>query len=412
MATRRVKRIKRTKKHLHHVRRKTNRRRQRHTRRQRGGMLAAFKGLGKLFVKKINPRGGSLYDGIEVFSTDDNTFHIGNQRLDEYDASHKLEDKIYADKIRFYLTNAKIQFDHGDMIALDKTIFDKFVSAFAYGKKPYDPTTFSQKSAAVDSATDTDSRKILIQEGGVSFGSIFKPWSDNSCTFDEKQRPFTKYVFTKQRTPPSVRVAFVMSSMDAKTYCALAKYQTEDSRMYDFKIDFSLISPSVTITLDAKPVESWDIRDDFEITYGKILGCYSSCEQPYTDSYEFYEEKNPVIATLFFTKKTETVYSPIVYKNHIQKLINSCVDQLQDPNINKLFTKVEATTIVTKLEAFKQKLESSSDQDLNALKQLDEYVYNYVRLTFNKFLGQKTKEQSLADQMSRLSIGSSAAAAP
>ena len=174
MATRRVKRIKHTKKHLQHGRRKTkHRRRQRHTRRQQGGMFA-LKGIVKMFTKKINPRGGPLYDGIEVFSTDDNTFNIGNQRLDEYDASREL-DKIYADKIRFYLTTAKIEFDHDDMIVLNKPEFEKFVGAFVYGPT-YDPAPNLQKSAAVvpraasaapvasgASASDTDSKKIFTK---------------------------------------------------------------------------------------------------------------------------------------------------------------------------------------------------------------------------------------------------------
>ncbi len=129
MATRRVKR---SKKQVHRARdRKTNRRRQRHTRRHQGGMFKSFaKFVG---TKTINPKGGQLYDGIEVFSPGENVFHIGNRRLDAYDASTDPNDRVYADKIRFYLKAAGIQ-HRNDMIVIDQSNFDKFVAAFASNK--------------------------------------------------------------------------------------------------------------------------------------------------------------------------------------------------------------------------------------------------------------------------------------
>lgn len=457
MATRRVKRVKRSKKQVHRARdRKTNRRHKtnhrRYTRRQRGGAI----------IKVCEKKGlfEALASGIDI-TYDDEThwFKIGTKPtiLDletfngkkRYERAVRVLRQIYGENENSTQLNWSNFAQFANMYCYknaadpqcaqitgfvdlyrSSTIVDQNASvvgriiqtSIEEGEKQANNKTnnrFKQSldssgaSGAAASATDTDSKKILIQEGGVSFGSIFKPWSDNSCTFDEKQGPFTKYVFTKQRNPPSVRVAFVMSPMDAKTYCALAKYQMEGSKIHEYTIDYNLISPSITLTLNAKPVESWDIRDDFEITYGKILGCYSSCEQPYTDSYEFYEEKNPVIATLFFTKKPETVYAPIVYKNHIQKLINSCVDQVTKNK--KLFTEDETRTIVTKLEEFKKRLETLTDQDMNALKQLDSEVSDYVRVTFNRLLVQKTKEQSLVSKISKMSIGTAgagAAAAP
>jgi len=140
MATRRVKR---SKKQVHRARdRKTNRRRQRHSRRHQGGM---FKSFAKLFTKKINEKGGRLYDGIEVFSTGDNEFHIGNRRLDAYDASTDPNDRVYADKIRFYLKAVGIQHSN-DMIVLDQSNFDKFVAAFASNK--FVPTAAAAGAAA------------------------------------------------------------------------------------------------------------------------------------------------------------------------------------------------------------------------------------------------------------------------
>jgi hypothetical protein len=421
MATRRVKRIKHTKKHLQHGRRKTkHRRRQRHTRRQQGGMFA-LKGFAKMFTKKINPRGGSLYDGIEVFSADDDTFNIGNQRLDEYDASRELENKIYADKIRFYLTSAKIKFNHNDMIVLTTQEFDKFVGAFVYGPK-YDPTPFLQKSAAVvpraavasaaasgdASASDADSKKILIKRDGVQFKGDLNTWKGNVCEFPKiAEEPFKKFVFTMKTNPPSVLVKYVMSS-DAKTFCALAKYQTKDS-MYECNIDFSLFSPSVTLTLNAKNEDPWNITSAFDYVYGKIKRCYDSCEEPYNDSYAFYQENHTLIAMLFFTEPPETVYPPIVYQRVIQKRIVQCMAQIR---LNKLFREDEATPIITHLEDFEQRLKELSDDpnpNLKALKTLDNEVNTYVRVTFQRLLVQKNKE-SLVDRMSSLSIGAAAAA--
>ena len=172
MATRRVKR---SKKQVHRAHgRKTNRHRKtkRHsriTRRHQGGMLKSF---AKLFTKKMNEKGGPLYDGIEVFSPEDNAFHIGNQRLDAYDASSNPNDKVYADKIRFYLKAADIRHSN-DMIVLDQTNFDKFVRAFA-------SNTFNAPSAVASGASGASGAsaaapvvpKMSLNELMVSSGII------------------------------------------------------------------------------------------------------------------------------------------------------------------------------------------------------------------------------------------------
>ena len=124
-----TRRVKRSKKQVHRsCGRKTNRRR--YTRRQRGGMLkAAAMGFAKFIgATKINPKGGLMFNGIEVFSIGDNAFHIGSRSLDEYDKSSDPNDKVYADKIRFYLTAAGIHHED-DMIVLDRSSFDKFKNA-------------------------------------------------------------------------------------------------------------------------------------------------------------------------------------------------------------------------------------------------------------------------------------------
>lgn len=458
-ATRRVKRVKRSKKQVHHGRRKTNRRhktnRRRYTRRQRGGRIITVceKTHTGFFKTESNA------SGIDIMYDDEtHMFKIGSahyetvESLRSFKGAARYERAVsvlnrmgetstqlnwynFARFANMYCPNAAdpqcaqitaFVDSHRSSRIEDKnpTVVGRIIQdSIKYGQNDNKHSDASFKNSLGSSGAsgaaapdDTDSRKILLNEQGVKFRGFIHKWMGEVCEIDHDAEPFTKYVFTMNKTssPPSVSIKYVMSS-NAKTFCALAKYQMEGSRVYDFKIDFSLFSPSLTLTLHAKDANPWDITSEFDLVPTTISRFYDSCEQPYTDSYEFYEEKNPVIATLFFTKKPETVYDSIVYKNHIQKLINSCVDQLQDPNINKLFTKVEATTIVAKLEEFKERLETSSDQDMNALKQLDKDVFQYVQLTFKKFLGQKTKEQSLVSKIRKMSIGTAgagAAAAP
>lgn len=147
-----TRRVKHTKKRLQHGRRKTNRRR--YTRRQRGGMLRAIaKFIG---ATKLNIKGGPMFDGIEVFSTSDNHFHIGSRRLDEYDKSSDPNDRVYAAKIRFYLQKAG--YHHGnDMIVLNKSDFQAFVDAIATFE--FVPTAASAAVASVapvSAAADPD----------------------------------------------------------------------------------------------------------------------------------------------------------------------------------------------------------------------------------------------------------------
>lgn len=385
---RRVKRVKRSKKYLHHERRKTSRRR--YTRIQRGGKtFEVCKSTG--LIKK---------SGITIkYDDETQTYMIGSEPYAELQKKPRYENAIRAldDLKKTTLTTREFE-----------TFKTKYCSTFPHYPRECDqikkfvpPTAF----AAPASATDTDSKKILIKQDGVHFGSIFKPWSANSCTFDDNKEPFTKYVFTTQKhtIPPSLRVTFVMSS-NVKTFCALEKYA---STMNDPTIDYSLISPSVTITLNAQWVESWNIADDVEMTYRKILSLYDSCEEPYTGLYEFYQDKNPVIATFFFTKLPEVVYDPIVYQNHISKLIKSCADQTMSHHKSGLFKLDDVSTIVGTLEKFKAKLQTMID-DPKALKQLDNDVNVYVRETFQRLLVQTQKGRSLAVQMSQMSIGAAA----
>jgi hypothetical protein len=270
----------------------------------------------------------------------------------------------------------------------------------------------SAASVAAAATTDTDSKGTLIKREGVHLRGKFNPWSGNVCKIEIDDVPFTQYVFTAaNENTPSVSVKYVMSSMDAKTFCALAKYAKEGSTLNERTINFSLISPSVTITLYLKKKEDeWDITTTFDSVYDAIKRDYAACEEPYTGSYEFYQEENPIIATLFFTKPPETVYDPIVYQRVIQRRIAACVDQIQ-LNMN-LFEQNEVVTIVTQLEYFKKTLnEMKENPILEDLKKLDNEVNDYVRVTFQRLVQTKKKDQyqSLDSKISTMSLGASAA---
>jgi hypothetical protein len=140
------------------------------------------------------------------------------------------------------------------------------------------------------------------------------------------------------------------------------------------------------------------------------LRFYNSCEEPYTGSYDFYQEENPIIAALFFTKPPEMVYDPIVYKRVIQKRITECVNQIK-LNMN-LFKQNEVLTIVSMLEHFKKTLnEMKENPILEDLKKLDNEVNDYVRVTFQRLVQTKKKDQyqSLDSKISTMSLGASAA---
>ena len=389
-----TRRVKRSKKQVHHGRRKTNRRR--YTRRQRGGRKFTV-------CEKTGSDFFGTSKGIAItYDTEAKTYTIGNHPYDTLKTNPR-----YANALN-ELPNPPPMNDGGSII-LTQSHFDEFKTKYCTGFadmggkqqcesiKSFRPPVASAAPVAAASATDTDSNKILIKREGVQFGSIFKQWTMNACEFPEVAEPFKKYVFTMQITPPSVIVKYVMSS-DAKTFCALVNYENDNSKINESTLDYSLISPSVTITLQAKNVALWDIKNDFEITYGKILRFYNSCEEPYTGSYDFYQEKNPLIATLFFTKPPETVYAPIVYQNYIAKLIKSCVDQIRLNN--KLFREDEVTTIVTRLEDFKQRLKT---QDLEALQKLDNEVNTYVRVEFQRLV--QSRKSSLSTKMGVMSLG-------
>jgi hypothetical protein len=452
MATRRVKRIKRTKKQVHRARgRKTNRRCRRYTRRQRGGRIITVCEKSGFFE--------AVASGI-VITYDDEThmFKIGSddyetvEQLEKFKGAARYKRAVsvlnhmgetstqlnwynFARFANMYCPNAAdpqcaqitaFVDSHRSSRIEDKnsTFVGRIIQdSIKYGQNDnkHSDTGFklwidmanaaASGAAASATDTDTDSKKILINENGVQLRRKYKTWSRDVCEIDDDGMPFTKCVFIKNTTDHSVSVKYVMSS-DARTFCALANYT---SLLYERTTDYSFISPSVTIRLIAKErVPQFDITGEFDHVYVAIKSAYEKCAKPYTGSYEFYQEKNPLIAIFYFTKPPKMVYTPIVYQNHIQNLINSCVDQIK---LNRqLFTDVETTPIVDELETFKQRLKELKElrddpkPNLEALKILDNEVNTYVRVTFQRLLVQKTKEQSLASKFSKMSIGAAGAA--
>ena len=266
MATRRMKR---TKKQLHHGRRKTNRRhkRDKRTNKRHSGGMFALKGLAKFVgAKKINPKGGRLYDGIEVFSTSDNDFHIGNKRLDDYDVSSNPEDIIYVAKIRFYLKAAGIQHDN-DMIVLNQVDYDNFVKAFA-------SNTFVQtaaSAAAVDSAgaaeSDDSERNFELQLNTKGTPVLvfkdkqyeIKPGNPIIIKPEYQYGVLQNLVFLESTAPNKLTVTYTLKKT-AEAYCAMSMFKghVEDasssliSDNFEFKFEIPCITQTIKTVLATK----------------------------------------------------------------------------------------------------------------------------------------------------------------
>jgi hypothetical protein len=409
MATRRVKRIKRSKKHVHRARGRKTKRHNRITRRHQGGM---FKGIMKaLFTKQINPKGGDLYDGIEVFSTKDDMYHIGSRRLDEYKS---VDDKQYAEKIIFYLNKASIQLDPSDptgMVILNQADFEEFAKASQL--KDFVPRAAAASVAsAAPVAEKPDSKKIFIESTGVQFGTNFKPWGvSNTCEFSDDENPcFTQYVFTKHKNPKLVNVKYVMP-MDAKTYCALAEYENVKLLYLTPRFDYGLISPGVTVEFDLQ--EKGEITSSFMATGIQLNAYYKSCKEPYDDSlYTFYQKQdhNSLVAAMFFDKPDKVEWSDQVYINLITRHI---AEGKQNAN-NPIFPEPQQLIMMNQLDEFERRLNEltalTAKPDSNGLKQLDSEVTDYIRTGFQTSLLQAKK--ALAAQKLLSVRGPGAAARP
>ena len=414
-ASRRVKRIKRSKKQAHRAHgRKTNRRHQmqKHTRRQRGGMGFFQSFVKRVSTEKLNPKNGPLYDGIEVFKVDlqdGARYYIGNQPLIQYLRSSIPTEIAYGKKIQNALSGIDQMVDQGDtfkdQLFLDQVNFDKFQAKFpAAAGAAASVAAAAPVAAPAPVAEKPDPTKIFIRSMGVQFGAIFKPWGvSNTCEFsDDENHCFTQYVFTKHEKPELVNVKYVMHSMDAKTYCALAAYEADQLYSLVPRFDYGLISPGVTVTFELQ--EKDEITSSFVATGVQLTAHYGSCKEPYDDSlYTFYQDHNSLVAAMFFDKPDKVVeWSDQVYIN----LIKTHIADGKKNAVNPIFPKAQTSIMIDQLNDYELRLTAlTAKPDSGGLKELDSEVTNYIRTGFQTSLLQAKKTKaSLAAQMKQMSV--------
>lgn len=419
MATRRVRRIRRTKKQVHraHGRKTKHHHKRNHnriTRRHQGGMFMGRAVMKALFSTKLNPKNGPLYDGIEVYKVDD-VYGVGSRPLNEYDSSDE-NDQRYAHKIRHYLDKAGIPYDPRTKIILNQKNFDKFVDAVTpksyYGEPAttsYNPGTFEPKAEFVPT-------QIVIRAEGVQFGQTSKQWNGMQCVFDKDTTPFAQVVFVK--LSGAVRVKFVLPSARV-AYCALAQC-VDDQIFKKVDTDYGLLSPSVTIELIpsySERKEEWNVTSSIGNVYTQFKQYFDRCTTGvgYNEhAYKFYEQNNPIVSTLFFTKPTDVEYSPEVLLKVNNRNLDSCsaIIQAQPDNV---LSPPEKETLNALIGNYKKQL-SENDSNIDELKRLNDEITLFVKAEVPKLLIKATKAAAamrpsspspdfLAGNMSTLSLG-------
>jgi hypothetical protein len=205
-------------------------------------MLAAVRGFNKaLFTTRLNSRGGTLYDGIEVYMIKDNTetrYGVGNRPLNEYDSSDE-DDQRYAHKIRHYLDKAGILYDPRTKIILNQKNFDKFVDAVApksyFGEAAttsYDPNSFRAAAPAPAPAPPEPEPTFALENGPIGsrkmllyYKGIPKDFKmDKSLAIDVPvgpKSPISKLIFFGNAG--EITIKYVLKP-DAMSYCAMARY--------------------------------------------------------------------------------------------------------------------------------------------------------------------------------------------
>jgi hypothetical protein len=376
--------------------------------------MLALRGLAKIFTTNLNSRGGPLYDGIEVYRVDDDTYGVGSRPLKEYDSSNEDNQK-YAHKIRYYLDNAQIDYDSSDRIFLNKINFDKFVSQIAFGK-PYDPNTFRAAAAAAAApapapAPAESADRIVMNARDVRFKGTPQSWNNGKCMFDNYKdtTPFAKVDFVMSRTDHSVRVKFTLPSMDKVAYCALAQYGDHAENVYD------LLSPSATLVLSPTSREAneknWDVTLPIDTFYTKFLQYFDRCKTGTgfnEHAYTFYQERNPIVSTLFFEKPPSVEHSAQVLLNVSNKNLNASTELIaaQPESVLSSTEKEELNAII---DNFKSQL-SANVSNIDELNRLHKEITLFVKVDITKLLLQARKAAAMrpsslavvADQMSRL----------
>ena len=408
MATRRVRRIKRAgskKKQVHRVRKTKHHHKRNHnriTRRHQGGMWKSiFKAIG---TTKINPKGGPLYDGIEVYKVDD-VYGVGNQTLNEYDSSDEANQR-YAHKIRYYLDKAGISsYNSLDQIQLTQTDFDKFKQVFTNitaGFEPlYVPTTFRPRVSGTKAELKLDPKRIVINASGVQFKGTPQSWNNGKCMFDNYTvtTPFAKVDFVISRADSSVRVKFTLPSMDV-AYCALAQYGDHAENVYD------LLSPSATLVLSPttdreRSEDNWDVTLPIDTFYTKFRQYFDRCKTGTgfnEHAYKFYEERNPLISTLFFTKPTEVEYPPEVLLTVNNRNLEAATKLIAAQPDNVL-SPTEKGTLNALIDNYKKQLldNRSNNAELN---RLDKEITSFVKVDIAQLLLKAQKAAAMSPSSS------------
>lgn len=279
MATRRVRRIRRAgskKKQVHHGRKTKHHHKRNHnriTRRHQGGMFSrAFKTYFSEGWKTRTEKRDPTYDGIQVrvrpTSSGENEYLIGNGSLHEYET----RDHDYGEKIRKHIVAANQTMDRStnqfflseyrgvEPISLDATQiilnqkqFDAFVAAVSKAKPKAKPKAEAESEADVYELEDgpfgsgtmtlyfhvakgipKQSKKLMM---GEPFAIPF-PSDPNS-----KQNPVSKLIFLCNRDGNTVQ--FVLKP-DAMSYCAMARYDTENQYYPSRDNEFNYTVPSIT----------------------------------------------------------------------------------------------------------------------------------------------------------------------
>lgn len=288
MATRRVRRIKRgSKKRQSHHGRKTKRHHKRDNRtnkRHSGGM----KSFAKMFTDKLNPRGGRLYGGIEVFKgvAADGVarYYIGNRPIAEYEASTMPADKAYGKLIRSKLTGIDHFVDAGSTFTgitfMDKANFDKFEQEF--------PSAPSSAAAAAEEDEPnrgvilenvTGSGKMILHFGPKSHDlmpdrplkiSIPSPPSGNS--------PVKELIFLGNES--GITVTFMMKKNET-TYCALWTYD----RRNQYMTNINYTDPSITKPLVLKSERRNNITDQIIPIIDQLAEASNGCDLDAASAY-------------------------------------------------------------------------------------------------------------------------------
>ena len=284
MATRRVRRIKRTKRQSHHGR-KTKRHHKRDNRtnkRHSGGM----KSFAKMFTDRLNPRGGRLYGGIEVFKgvAADGVarYYIGNRPIAEYEASTMPADKAYGKLIRSKLTGIDHFVDAGSTFTgitfMDKANFDKFEAKFHPAAAAADA---DEPNRGVILENVPGSGKMILHFGPTSHDLMpDRPLKIRIPSPPSGNSPVKELIFLGNAS--GINVTFMMEKTKT-TYCALWTYDRRTQYTNTDQINYAV--PSITKPLVLKSERRNDITGQIINMIDQLADASNGCDLAAAQAY-------------------------------------------------------------------------------------------------------------------------------